>query len=350
MSLDPQAALNPQAVLSTENISADYRTNVEDFQVNEELGFTLTGSGEHVWLQVEKRSQNTAWVAGQIAELAAIRSRDVGFAGLKDRHAITTQWFSVCVPEKQEPDWRQLNNDNTTVLTHKRHNKKCRRGCLKGNHFQITLRNIKDDAQQLNSHLEFIRQHGVPNYFGPQRFGRQASNLHRAWEIYTNKKKRFKKSQLSLYYSAARSLLFNRILQERVRQQTWNKPLNGDVMMFDGGHSCFLYQEDDDSVSERVQSQQLHPTAALWGSGDMLTRHAVRELEMQLIDAEPVLREGLCKEGVKQMRRSLRLSPENFTWQCHQDTLDLSFYLPSGSFATAILNELATVNDVSAVV
>ena len=133
------------------------RTTPEDFQVDEDLGFELSGEGEHACLHIRKRNANTDFIAKQIARLAGVKNMDVSYAGLKDRHALTTQWFSVYLSSKPEPDWSQLNSDEVEVLEVVRHNRKLRRGSLKGNHFKLVVRDLQGDSSALEQRLQTIR-------------------------------------------------------------------------------------------------------------------------------------------------------------------------------------------------
>lgn len=146
------------------------RQSPEDFRVTEIPLFEPTGEGEHAWLRVRKRGTNTTWVAKQLAQLAGIRERDVSYAGLKDRHAVTEQWFSVHLPGQADPDWSAINNDSMQVLEHARHSRKLRRGALKGNVFRIVIRALAGEPvfsrEHLTKRLEQIATEGVPNYFG----------------------------------------------------------------------------------------------------------------------------------------------------------------------------------------
>lgn len=121
------------------------RSQPADFMVKEQLGFEPSGTGEHVFLQIEKTGENTDYVARLLARFAKVRQRDVGYAGLKDRHAVTCQWFSVWLPGQAEPNWAELASDNLKILHTIRHARKLKRGALAGNHFQIIIRDWQGD-------------------------------------------------------------------------------------------------------------------------------------------------------------------------------------------------------------
>ncbi len=314
------------------------RTQPEDFQVDEELGFELTGEGEHVCLHIRKRNANTDFIAKQIARLAGVKNMDVSYAGLKDRHAVTTQWFSVYLSSKPEPDWSQLNSDEVEVIEVKRHNRKLRRGSLKGNHFKLVVRDLQGDSSSLEQRLQTISSTGVPNYFGEQRFGRD--NLAKATGMFKAEFKVKDRNKRSMYLSAARSAIFNELLSRRVAAANWNQALVGDVMMLDGSHSVFSAETVDDEIKRRAAEFDIHPTGPLWGRGRLASTADAQQLEQQCADNFTLFCDGLEKAGMKQERRALRLPVGKLEWQLDNNSLSLSFFLSSGSYATSVLREL----------
>jgi tRNA pseudouridine13 synthase len=317
--------------------TAVLRQYPEDFQVDEDLGFEPDGDGDHVLLQVRKRGQNTQWLAGKIARLAGINERDIGYAGMKDRHAVTTQWFSVNVAGRVEPDWSALDSDDVQVLTVARHRRKLRRGTLTGNHFQITLRDVHGDQSEINRRLEAVRDRGVPNYFGEQRFG--GDNLARAEAVF-NGRLRPKRHQRSLYLSSARSFLFNSVLSRRVEAHNWDSALNGDVMQLAGSHSVFKMTEIDADIEQRLQEKDIHPTGPLWGAGEIMTMAQAQALELETLQPHQTLCQGLEHAGLKQQRRALRLIPVAMSWTFSEASLTVGFFLEAGSYATVVLREI----------
>lgn len=340
-------------------INACFKSSVEDFMVQEKLPFDLSGEGEHTWLHIRKSGCNTDWVARKLADLAGVRLRCVGYAGLKDRHGLTSQWFSVHLPGKDDPDWSLLesySSDSEAGLTNspeqleileiKRHSRKLRRGALKENRFYIRLRSLKHInrladklLQAIDKRCQLIAGSGVPNYFGEQRFGRGMGNLASAIELFSHREVRIPRHKKSIYLSAARSWIFNRILSQRVTEGLWNQRIAGDVFMLDGKTACF--QDDDSSVlNERLDKGEIHPTAVLWGTGDSMTMGAAAELESDIINACPVFRDGLQEFKVQQMRRALRVIPGEMVWSYKDAIFSLEFTLPAGSYATMVLREL----------
>jgi len=325
-------------------ITADFKTNPEDFVVEELLSFSLSGEGEHVWLYIRKRGCNTNWVADLLAKFAGLKQRAVGYAGLKDRHGVTSQWFSVHLPGMEEPDWSLLESEEISILKNVRHSRKLQRGALKENHFHITLRNVTGPVSALSTRCELIAQQGVPNYFGEQRFGHSLANLAHSESMFLKPEKRISRHKRSLYLSAARSWLFNEILATRILNKTWNRRIAGDVFMLDGKSACFSDDGSDD-LDTRIDQLEIHPTAVLWGSGHSMSQAECADLEKSIIDQWPIFRDGLVKAKVQQQRRALRVLSRDMEWSAEGDSFSLAFKLRSGSYATMVLRELVQLNE-----
>ena len=318
------------------------RTENTDFQVREQLGFNLSGDGEHDYLQVEKDGANTTWVIRRLAKYAGVAVSDVGYAGLKDRHAVTTQWFSVRRPAGTKADWLKLELEGVRVVQVDRHQRKLRRGAHTGNHFRIVLRNLTETCDVLNERLMQLRYRGVPNYFGEQRFGRDGGNLGLASDLFSGRKLPY--SDRSIALSAARSFLFNHILEDRVKNGTWNSLLPGDCANLDGNNSFFAVNEVNVELQRRCDALDIHPSGALWGTGTLQSAGDVAEREKSIVNCFPEFCDGLANARIQQARRRLRLAVRNFTWKQNSDTLWLQFYLIRGAFATAVLREIANYN------
>lgn len=311
---------------------ASLRTRADDFDVTEELGYEFSGDGEHDYLYIEKSGANTEWVSRQLAAHADIPARDVGYAGLKDRHAVTRQWFSV--PRWNTPDWQQLDIEGVRLLDLHRHNKKLKRGAHKGNRFRIVLRGALPEAGALDERLQRISAMGVPNYFGEQRFGRGGSNMQLADDWAAGK--RLPRHKRSIAISAARSFLFNRILDTRVRDGSWNKLVPGDLANLDGSGSVFDVDEVDDELSRRCNEMDIHPAGPLCGDG---TPGA------SVPSGHEHWLQALTNARVKSANRSLRLRVSDFEWTSADDSLVLEFALGRGAYATSVVREIAEVRD-----
>lgn len=315
------------------------RSVPEDFMVIENLAFEPSGAGEHAFLQITKTGENTDYVARQLARFANVRQHDVGYAGLKDRHAVSTQWFSVWLPGKADPDWTLFETDSIKVLHSVRHARKLKRGVLSGNRFKLRIRDWQGDREKTERQLRSMKADGVANYYGLQRFGYAGQNVNKALELFRGKK--VGREQRSLYLSAARSYLFNRILAERVNQGSWNQPVAGDTYMFDLSHSYFKSDQPDAEIIRRLEAKEIHPSGVLWGRGEA----GVTSIEQAVIDAHQELAQGLVACGVDRDRRALRVNVPDLQWQFVSDTeLELEFTLPAGSYATALLREIIEID------
>lgn len=326
-------------VYGTPSGSGAIRTVPEDFIVTENLAFEPSGDGEHAFLQIQKTGENTEYVARQLAKFANVRQRDIGFAGMKDRHAVTTQWFSVWLPGKSDPDWKALETDNIKVLNNIRHARKLKRGVLSGNTFNITIRDWQGDQAKTVEQLEAIKANGIANYYGSQRFGYQGQNIEKALAMFRGNKTG--REQRSLYLSAVRSYLFNQVLAVRVNDKTWDQALAGDTYMFDGSQGCFKSQLPDAAILKRIQEKAIHPSGVLWGKGDFDVSADALTIEQAVIESYEELAQGLVAFGLEKARRSLRVNVANLEWQFNSATaLQLTFTLPAGSYATALLREI----------
>jgi tRNA pseudouridine13 synthase len=321
--------------------TATLRATPDDYQVDEVLGFEPDGTGDHVLLHVRKRDTNTEWLARQLAKFARVRPIDVGYSGLKDRNAVTTQWFSVNLAGAAEPDWTRLNSDNVQVLQVARNRRKLRRGVHAANRFVIALRNVQGDRADLEQRLRTIAAHGVPNYFGEQRFGHDAGNVGRAREMFASQRPVRDRHARGMLLSAARSHVFNLVLAQRVADRTWNRPLPGDAFTLDGTHSFFVADTIDETLHRRLAEFDIHPSGPLWGRGEPPSRGAARELERAVVAGNPELAEGLERAGLSQERRAARLPVRSLEWADAGTTaLQLRFQLEPGAYATTVLREL----------
>ncbi len=312
-----------------------------DFQVNEVLGFTPSGEGEHWFLHIEKIGLNSDEVANRLAKLAGVKLMDVGYSGLKDRHAITRQWFSVYLPGKPSPDWLSISDDELSIIEVTQHNKKLRRGVHKANLFAITLREFEGDFAELQSRFEQVATKGFANYFGEQRFGHGGRNIDRALALFEKRLRKVSRAKKSIYLSAARSWLFNCVLSERICQERWDQLQSGDVVMLHGSHSIFTIEEVDEVLQQRLSEGDIHLTGPMWGKGSSKLGEEVQAWENACIASEPPLASGLEAAGMKMERRPLRVLPQAMAiTQLDERSVQLKFELPTGSYATSLLREL----------
>jgi len=325
----------------TPPLSAQLRSSAEDFRVEEILGYEADGEGEHALLLVEKRGATTDWVARELARYADVPPVAVGYAGLKDRHAVTRQTFSVQLAGKPDPDWSAFPHAEVTVLSAARHKRKLKRGALRGNRFVLVLRQVQGDRARAEEVLAQIAARGVPNYFGEQRFGRGGGNVEQARAMFAGRRVDRDKRQFLL--SAARSHLFNEVLAARVERGAWDTPLDGELWSLAGSRSWFGPEPFDAVLAERLARADIHPSGSLWGQGESPAGAEVAQLENQIAAAHADLVAGLVSARMDQERRPLRLIPDQLRWQwLGEDALELSFGLPAGAYATVVVRELAT--------
>ena len=294
----------------------------EDFVVTEIPLQLPGGEGEHLWLDVEKNGANTAFVAQRLAEAAGVEERDVGYAGLKDRYAITRQWFSIYLANSSKkdalPDLTQLQHPEFKVLSQTRHLKKLRRGDLQGNRFRIVLRDVVGEREAIEANLQRVASQGVPNYFGAQRFGHDGGNVEQGRAMLAREIRVRNPKKKSIYLSAVRSFVFNEVLALRIQQGHWGRTLAGDLMDVAG-----------------------RPTGPLWGRGRVGSTDQAQALENAVAARHATLCDGMEHAGLNQERRSLVASPADLAWAWPQaDQLVLSFSLPAGTYATSVLKEI----------
>jgi len=330
--------------LGTPESSGIIRSSPEDFVVHEIPRVIPEGEGSHLWLWVEKRSANTDWVARELARLAGCPQRDVGYAGLKDRHAITRQWFSIPLKESgadmsRPEEFSGAGIEGVKILERCRHGRKLKRGTLNGNRFRLTIRQLLGDAKVLEHRLAKIGEFGVPNYFGPQRFGHAGRNVQQGLDL-LQKKVALKRHKKSIYLSAIRSFLFNHVLAERVRRASWNTILNGELAMLDGTQSVFSCEKPDEEIEERCRRLDIHPSGPMPGDSGTQASGEAFKLEQDILQTWPEFIAVLVSQRVKASRRALRLCPEELEWSVSDDCLELTFSLPPGTYATVVLREL----------
>ncbi len=311
------------------NLSGYLRTEDADFVVREMMPENFFQTGEHVCVQIEKTGQNTAFVARRLANFAGVREMDVGYCGLKDRHAITTQWFSVYFGKRPQPDWQRWSLDGTKILQRTTHKSKLRRGDHLGNEFEIVIRKIGSGRAgemdlvrtEIEARLCKLERFGAPNYFGEQRFGHNFHNLQVASQWFKGEK-RMKVSAGAMYISAARAYLFNNLLADRVEEGKWNTVIGGDLTTENG-----------------------EALGSLFGDGTFPESDQAMQRITQVTDAHPLLAAGLRDNRIRIQHRPFVLQPKRLKWHWENDNLCVSFCLPVGAFATTLLREAIDYTD-----
>lgn len=324
--------------------TAKIKAQPEHFQVNEVLGYEFTGNGEHLMVRIRKTGENTSFVANELAKACGVKSKDVSWAGLKDRHAVTEQWLSIHLPKGDTPDFSDFlaQYPSIEIVATTRHNKKLRPGELAGNQFVVTLSEVSDVKDVLRR-LESIATTGVPNYFGSQRFGNQGNNIEEARRWGKENVRTRNQNKRSMLLSAARSWIFNSIVSERIEQGLFNTVIEGD--MLETQSSLVLAQESNlAELNESLVKGLSDITAAMAGDNALPTQAKALELEQPHLDAEPDLMALIRGNRMRHDRRAISLKAQDLTWQAEGDSVTLRFSLDAGCFATSIVREL--VNEI----
>jgi len=328
--------------------SAQVAAQPEDFHVTEQLGFSADGDGPHLLVEIEKTRLSTAEAMQQLAAHWQVALKSMGYAGRKDRQAITRQFFTL--PWPINDDWPPIGAIPTTgegaltVLSIARQRRKLRIGALKGNRFALRLRQVDGERSALESRLGQIAREGVPNYFGAQRFGHGGQNVAQASAWFAGKRRPRGRNERSMLLSAARSECFNHVLSARVAAGDWNQINADDRVILDARGSHFAAAPDDlTALQTRAAGLRVHPTGPLPGVGrtGLVLADGLLARERDWLNPLQGLVDGLIDKGVEADRRALRLAVGAMAWHWSApDELLLSFSLARGAFATTVLREL----------
>lgn len=254
---------------------------------------------------------------------------------------MTTQWLGVHLPGKDNPDLTEFVESHEgveAVLAVTRHNKKLRPGDLLGNRFTLDLRDVSDMAE-LERRLQLVKEQGVPNYYGEQRFGREGNNVVQARRWGADEIRVRDKNKRSFYLSAARSWLFNQILAARIEAGTAATLLPGDCLL-DNEERMTVAETVTPSLLESVSKGALHITGAVAGDNALPGCGEAEAFELAILDKEPALMALIRGNRMRHERRELLLKPQDMQWQGEGDVMTVSFSLPAGCFATAVVREL----------
>ena len=309
----------PLAYPATTN-SALYRQQPEHFQVIETLNFKPEAEGDHLYLYIQKSDTNTDWLASELARKAGLEAVDVGYAGRKDRFAVTQQWFSLHLPKSKTVNPSIFEGANYQIIEQSRHTKKLRIGELAYNQFKLQLIEFEGSFASFEKRLELIASQGFPNYFGPQRFGRQAENVNKALAMLSGKVRVTDRNKRSIYLSAARSYLFNLVLAKRIEKGCWLLPIKGDNFSDQQGRSTI--------------------TGPMFGDGENSVTDAALILETEVLATQASLCEGLANSRIQWQRRPLSVIPADVSCKENAQGIEIQFTLTAGSYATSLLREL----------
>ena len=318
------------------------KVSPEHFSVTERMEVVPSGEGEHVWLDISKTQLSSERVAKGLARYAGVAYRDVGYSGMKDVQAVTRQWFSVWLPKNQQLDWSGFDMQGVFVHTISKHHRKLKRGTHKANSFDILVTDIQGDLSLLEARFNQVKRCGVPNYFGEQRFGRDANNLVKAEGLFSRTIKIKDRNLKSIVLSSARSFLFNLVLSERIKSDSWCELLEGEPAALDGSNSVFP-SSGEPANAQRLLELDIHPTAPMWGRGAQRESELFAELadfEQNIISPFNDVAVGLEAAGLEYQRRAIRSVPKSLEYEISDEGLRVKFELQTGQFATSILREL----------
>ena len=314
-----------------------------DFIVKEELGYDLSGDGEFVAVKIRKTDANTLFVGEKLAEFAGVSAKNMSYAGLKDRHAVTEQWFCLHLAGKETPDFSQFQLDGVEIVAVTRHNRKIRVGSLAGNHFELLLREVKE-SDDLTARLQQIQAVGFPNYFTEQRFGRDGHNLTQAQRWAKGEISVKDRKKRSFYLSAARSEIFNLVVSNRIELGLTRQVLENDLMQLAGSNSWFVAKAEElTELNKRLDLQDILLTAPLVGENS--ATQTVSEYEQKIVAEHQDLLALMAKERMNAARRAMFCRPQHFEWAFEDEGLRLKFFLDAGSYATALVRELIQIDD-----
>ncbi|RDF01249.1 tRNA pseudouridine(13) synthase TruD [Haemophilus parahaemolyticus] len=314
-----------------------------DFIVREELGYPLAGEGEFVAVKVRKTNANTLFVGEQLAKFVGISVKNMSYAGLKDRHAVTEQWFCLHLAGKETPDFSAFECEGVEILEVTRHNRKIRTGALEGNYFELLLRDV-EKTDELKQRLNQLQAVGFPNYFTEQRFGRDGHNLTQAQRWASGEISVKDRKKRSFYLSAARSEVFNLVVSQRIADQQMQTVLLGDYLQLAGSNSFFEVKVEDLVQSQqRLDENDVLLTAPLIGENSLEQKG--NEREKAIVAQHENLISLMKKERMNAARRAILCKPQDLHWQFEPEGLRLIFFLNSGSYATGLVRELIILNE-----
>lgn len=330
-------------LLGTPQQTGRLKAEFANFIVREELGYPLAGEGEFVAVKVRKTNANTLFVGEQLAKFVGISAKNMSYAGLKDRHAVTEQWFCLHLAGKETPDFSTFECEGMEILEVTRHNRKIRTGALEGNHFELLLRDVVE-TDELKQRLNQLQEIGFPNYFTEQRFGRDGHNLTQAQRWASGEISVKDRKKRSFYLSAARSEVFNLVVSQRIADQQMQTVLLGDYLQLAGSNSFFEVKAEDLMQSQqRLDENDVLLTAPLIGENSL--EQNGNECEKAIVAQHKNLISLMKKERMNAARRAMLCKPQDLHWQFEPEGLRLTFFLNSGSYATGLVRELITLNE-----
>ncbi len=335
----------PYLTADLPGIGGELKQEPGDFEVEEIPAYLPSGTGEHLFLWIEKTGITTEQLTRQIVQTLRVAKRDIGVAALKDRHAVTRQFVSI--PAKFAEGVAALESPQVRVLSAARHGNKLRTGHLRGNQFSILLRNVVPQALEMALPIASrLQQLGVPNYFGDQRFGIDGDTAQLGFDLLRGEavpedihpsRRHF---LVKLALSAAQSVLFNQALANRLLSGDLHRVLQGDVLQVSASGGVFVC-EDVAADQPRFDAREVLPTGPMFGPKMKLATGTVGDAEAQLLRKAGLTMDhfNLYKDLTSGTRRPYLILPGDLEVHQETDGLRFRFTLPSGSYATILLRE-----------
>ncbi len=334
----------PYLTAALPGIGGVLRTTPEDFLVDEEAAYPPSGTGDHVFVRIEKRGLTTPQAVDRIARALVINARDIGVAGMKDRHAVTRQWLSLPPPVTPEAA-RALVLDDIAILEATRHGHKLRTGHVRANRFVLRVRGVVDDAEaRANAILaELARPPGAPNWYGEQRFGKDGDNAERGLAIVRGERPPRDRKLARLLVSSLQSKLFNDWLVARLADGLYARVLAGDILHKQGGGQFVC---EDASIDEpRLLAGEVGITGPMFGErmrrppdGSEAAEREQRILESAGLTTGAFASVRAIAEGTRRDATISVGAPS--VHAVEPGVLEVAFSLPGGAYATAVMREV----------
>jgi tRNA pseudouridine13 synthase len=310
----------------------------EDFMVEEVPLYEFSGEGGFVFLLLEKTDLSNLDLVNLMRKHLDLKDHEVGVAGWKDKRAITRQWISIPREKARKDRLVSLGSEGIKVLQEQVHSNKLRTGHLLGNRFSILIQQTHSDAEaRAEAIIQRLQTHGLPNFYGPQRFGTGGANLEKGLALLLGQYRVRSVRKRKLLMSAYSSLLFNLTLKERMEQDLFAKLLHGDIAKKHDTGGIFLVS-DPEKEQPRADRLEISGTGPIWGKKMKRAKEAAGALEEKILSTQGLVPDVFHKQPGS--RRSLRVVLRDVTLQQEPDGLRLAFFLPKGSYATVLLDEI----------
>jgi len=316
----------------------------EDFIVDEIPAYEASGSGEHLFIHLTKTGITTKEVQKALAKIFNTKRNEVEFAGIKDKHAIASQYFSVWLYNEQDPELVYKLEDEFPVRINsfKFHQRKLKKGHLHGNQFNIKIREPEIDLDEALKRITEIKEKaihpGIPNFYGDQRFGIEGDNPQQGLEILKGERKVKNKWLRQFLLASFQSYLFNYYLAKRIREGLFNEIMPGDIAKKHETGGIFIV-DDPKTEQKRFDNKEICFTGPMFGKKMTQAKDKAFDFENSILEEYEITSEELKKAKLTGTRRAGIILPSIETMK-EEDGIRIKFRLPKGSFATIVLREI----------